>query len=393
MSNNGLKNFIAELSSSLENDTFVKLTLGNYKGTEEHLQKMLVRLAKTKKGIVLMLQYKYTTKDIVKNYPVGEAVELIQKQLENGFRSGHLFTSTNDFQLDIGKRGTRLNKGKPTFQARPELAHDRKKNRLIDQNAYYLKALGITNDRGEILAKQQDKWKQINKFVEILSGLYDRSPLKNKDSLNIVDMGCGKGYLTFAAFSYFRELLPESVKISVTGVDTKNDLVRLSNKIAEAGGLEGLKFVEGTINDFHPENVDILIALHACDTATDDALYKGIISNAEIIVASPCCHREIRSQIKAPEMFKDIMKHQVMKERIAETLTDGIRSLLLEKAGYSTRLFEFVPTEHTPKNNMITASRSTAKDSTKTSDQLDLILKEYGVETQHLHKLLLSERP
>ncbi|MEO7674598.1 MAG: methyltransferase, partial [Pyrinomonadaceae bacterium] len=201
--NENIEKFIEELEKSLAANTFVKMTLGNYKGSEAHLQKIFVRLVDTKKGERLLFQFRYGTRDVVKNLEFGEGVAAARNDLENGFRSGHLFTTESDLQLEIGKRNSRLKPGKPTFSERPAAAHDREKKTLINPNAFYLKTLGIATDSGEIRASQHDKWRQINKFVEILANLVENSSLKDKPGLRIVDMGSGKGYLTFAAYDYF----------------------------------------------------------------------------------------------------------------------------------------------------------------------------------------------
>ena len=207
----------------------------------------------------------------------------------------------------------------------------------------------------------------------------------------MVDMGSGKGYLTFAAYDYFKNT--RGVDISVTGVEAKDDLVGLCNDVARAAEFDGLSFVSGTIDSYHIGNVDILIALHACNTATDDAIYKGIAANASLIVAAPCCHQEIRPQLQSPPMFKDILKHGVMLERVAETVTDGLRSLLLERSGYATKLFEFVSIEHTPKNNMLVGTRLSKPPSPDEFEKQISDIKEfYGIKTQRLETLLRSGR-
>lgn len=379
---------IDELSRSLSANEFVKLTLSNYRGTEPHLQKVAVRLIETKKGRRLFFQYRYDTRDISKNYDIAEAIRQIQHLLSSGFRSGHLFTISKDLQLTVGKRSSRLIAGKPTIKRASTTGHDREKNSLVDENAFYLKALGITTDTGEIRAQQQNKWRQINKYVEILGSLFDKSSLRDKTTLRIVDMGSGKGYLTFAAYDYFANV--RELEVGMTGVETRTDLVELCNEISNAAGFDGLKFIEGTIADFDFSGADMLIALHACDTATDDALYKGIIAKAEIIVAAPCCHKEVRRQIKPPEVLKDILKHGTMLEREAETITDGLRSMLLERSGYSTKVFEFVPVEHTPKNNMIVAIRKHVDDdeTERLQAQIDSVKALYGIREQRLENLL-----
>jgi SAM-dependent methyltransferase len=380
--------FISELKKSLKDETFIKMTLGNYQGADAHLNKLLIRLIKTKKGTRLFFLYRYDTRDTVKNHSFAKGAEIVAKYLGEEFFSGHLFTTKNDLQLEIGKKGkSRLNIAKPTFKSVPSAAHDRKKERLVDPHSFYLRALGITNDGGEVRDKQQDKWRQINKFVEILSKLFENSSLKDREELTIVDMGSGKGYLTFAAYDHFKNT--RGLNVTVTGVDTKENLVTLCNELAATCDFEGLKFVQNSIEDYALERADILIALHACDTATDDAIFKGIAANAELIIAAPCCHREVRPQIKAPEMMRDILRHGIMLERTAETITDGLRALLLEKSGYETKLFEFIATEHTPKNNMIVGTRKTDKDDAeKFGKQIDEIKEFYGIGQQRLESLL-----
>jgi SAM-dependent methyltransferase len=386
-----IEKFVGELARSLHQETFVKLTLGNYKGADEHLQKILVRLVETKKGTRLFFLFRYDTRDTAKNFDFTEGVAKVRASLGKDFFAGHLFTTENDFQIDIGNKGkSRLNTARATFKTKPSVAHDKQKQILVDPHSFYLRALNITTDQGEVRDKQQDKWKQINKFVETLSKLFANSLLKDRRELNIVDMGSGKGYLTFATYDYFKNTLNLDVK--VTGVDTKQELVSLCNDVAESCDFNDLQFVHGWIGDYDLENVDILIALHACNTATDDAIFKGIRADADLIVCSPCCHHEIRPQIKPPALLKDILKHGVMLEREAEIITDGLRALLLEKSGYATKVFEFIATEHTPKNNMIAGTRQNVQvDAGKYEREIADIKSFYGIEHQRLESLLKTQ--
>ena len=383
-----IEKFIAEFARSLDENNFVKMTLGNYRGNDAHLQKLLIRLVETKKGTRLFFLFRQDTRDTAKNFDFTEGVAKVKEFLGTDFFSGHLFTLRNDFQLDIGKKGkSRLNIAKPTFKTKPEVAHDREKQTLVNPNSFYLKALGITTDRGEIRDKQQDKWRQINRFVETLESLVDKSPLAERRELNIVDMGSGKGYLTFAAYDYFKNT--RGVAVKFTGVDTKSELVSIDNDIARASEFENLEFVQDWIGDYDLKEVDILIALHACNTATDDAIFKGIRAEADLIVVAPCCHHEIRPQMKAPDFLGGIFRHGVMLEREAETITDGLRALLLEISGYSTRIFEFISTEHTPKNNMIVGTRAMKDvDTEKIAEQIKTIKNFYGITEQRLGSLL-----
>jgi SAM-dependent methyltransferase len=392
MSIENVEKFISEFARALQEETFVKMSLGNYKGADEHLQKLLMRLIETRKGKRLFFLYRYDTRDTAKNHDYDESVKILRKLLGTDFFSGHLFTVENDFQLDIGRKGkSRLNVAKPTFKTKPALDHDREKKRFVNAGSFYLRALGITTDRGEIRDKQQDKWKQINKFVETLANLFDKSGLKDRTELKIIDMGSGKGYLTFATYDFFKNI--RGLDVKVTGIDTKKELVGLCNDIAQAAEFENLKFVTGWIGDFDVKDVDILIALHACNTATDDAIFKGIKAEADLIVVAPCCHQEIRPQITPPEMLKNILKHGIMLEREAESITDGLRALLLEKSGYQTKLFEFIATEHTPKNNMIVGTKQKKRaDAAKFDEQVRAIKDFYGIKKQRLENLLQNNQ-
>ena len=388
MSKENIEIFINKLAESLREETFVKMTLGNYNGKDVHLQKIILRLIKIKKGIRLFFLYKYNTRDTAKNYNFNEGVRIAGSLLGTEFFSGHLFTIKNDFQLDIGKKGkSRLNTAKPTFLTKPNLDHDKNKKRLINPNSFYLNALGIMNDNGVVRSKQQDKWKQINKFVETLGRLFEKSNLKDRKEIKITDMGSGKGYLTFATYDFFKNNL--GLDVTVTGVDTKSQLVELCNDISKANEFEGLKFTCGDIGSFDLPETDILIALHACNTATDEAMFKGIHANADLIVVAPCCHQEIRRQIVPPEMFEHVLKHGILREREAESITDGLRSLLLEKSGYSTRVFEFISTEHTPKNNMIVGQlNENQKFTGKIEREIEQIKEFYGIKHQRLEQLI-----
>ncbi len=387
---NTINEFIEELRSSIGKRTFVKLTLGNYKGSEPHLQRILARLIETRRGTRVSLQSKYDQREIVKNFAVDEACGIVGGYLENGFRNAHLFTTSGDLQLDIGKRSARINRGKPTFTAAPTTSHDRERTYSVDPGAYYLKALGITNDAGNVRSEQRDKWKQINKFVEVLGGLFERSELQEKRDLQIVDMGSGKGYLTFAAYDHFANKL--GLNVVMTGVDTRADMVTLCNSVAEASDFTGLRFEQGTIEETQVVDADIVIALHACDTATDDAIFKGIAAGADLIVAAPCCHREVRSQMTAPVLLAGVLKHPVLLDRTAETLTDGLRSLALEDRGYSTKMFEFVVTEHTPKNNLLVAVKRPEKTGHRMAEIAE-IRKAFGIGHQRLIDRIASTAP
>jgi SAM-dependent methyltransferase len=232
----------------------------------------------------------------------------------------------------------------------------------------------------------QDKFKQINKYVEIIDGIL--KSVEKDDALSVVDMGSGKGYLTFALYDYLKSR--QNGQIKVTGVEFRPDLVEKCNKIATDSGFDGLSFIKGTIEKAKLPGFDMLIALHACDTATDEAIFRGIKSKAPVIVCAPCCHKQIRKQLKPDNILKEITRHGILEERQAEMLTDTIRALILEAYGYKTRVFEFIATEHTPKNVLIsgTSNNPTTKPNQAVLERVKLLKAQFGVEQHHLEKLL-----
>jgi SAM-dependent methyltransferase len=245
----------------------------------------------------------------------------------------------------------------------------------------------VTNAAGEARPGMVDKLRQIHRFVEILDHLLEESSLREARKLHMVDMGAGKGYLTFAAYAAAQK---RAIDLDLTGVEAREDLVKLTNEVAQRVGFTGLRFVQGQIDSFQPETPpDVLIALHACNTATDDALFRGIGAEAALIVAAPCCHQEVRPQIVPPEVLQDVLRHGILREREAEIVTDAIRALLLEIHGYRANVFEFISPEHTGKNLMISAQRRAAPvDPAPARTRLRELLAFYGIREQRLARLL-----
>ena len=233
------------------------------------------------------------------------------------------------------------------------------------------------------------KWKQINKFVEIFIQAIELSSLPADKPIEVVDFGSGKGYLTFAINDYLQKSLHNHSR--VTGVELRTELVDLCNTAARKLSLAGLDFVCGDITTHAPAQVDVMIALHACDTATDHAIHYGIRAGASIIMCSPCCHKQIRPQMHSPELLKPMLQYGVHLGQQAEMVTDAMRALLLEAHGYSTRVFEFVSLEHTNKNKMILAVKNkTASDNGEVLQQVAALKEFYGIK-EHCLELLLQE--
>jgi SAM-dependent methyltransferase len=384
--------FIALLNKSLIENTFVKLSLANYKGSTEGLKNCYVKRIQIKQEDKLSVTYRYQTKDIVKNYSNSEGADIISGFINQGaFRLATLFSTEFDSVFEYSSKDrTSLKKNKATHLELPSLEHNTQKNRLIVADGKsYLHQLNITDEKGNVNKNAQDKFKQINHYVELLSPLIKNLP--KHQTLEITDMGSGKGYLTFALYDYLTTIL--NVNTKVTGVEFRKDLVELCNSIAKKSNFNQLNFVEGSIKEYDSKNTNVLIALHACDTATDDAIYKGITANADLIVVAPCCHKQIRREIekhKTKNELDFLLKHGIFLERQAEMLTDGLRSLILEYFGYSTKVFEFISDAHTPKNVMIVAEKKA-----KTEAQKESILKKikdskdfFGIEFHQLEKLM-----
>ena len=348
--------FAARLEESVRAGTFARLTLGKPRGSDPTLQKVLIRPVTLKSGPHLSFVWRHDTRDLTKNLPPAEAVREISRLLGSVFHSGHLATTQQSVQLEFNKKGEpRLSLGRSASPF-PDTAHDREKPRLLPLTSQeWLGALGVTNANGAVREGMADKHRQIHKFVELLSHLVADAPLPHDRPVEIADMGCGKGYLTFATHDWFEAVAQYSAR--VCGVEARAELVELCNRLAHDTGRPKLSFVRGTITDAILPPPDILIALHACDTATDDALARGIAARAALLVVAPCCQKEVRPQLTAPPVLAPVLRHGIWQERHAEFATDALRALLLEWAGYDTKVFEFISLEHTAKNLMIGAVR------------------------------------
>lgn len=389
--------FTAALKESLVANTFVKVSFGNYKGEEEALKQLLIRKVVIKRADKLAFTYRYKTRDVVKNYEITEAVALMTEYLNDGFKIATLFTTGKDMILE------ELNNGKSVFKEiaastkeAPSEGHDKAKNRLIKPDSKpYLAELKITDTDGKVFKNAQDKFKQINHYIEILSSLIKELP--EGTIKKVADMGSGKGYLTFALYDYLHSVLKQNPE--VIGIEYRQDMVDLCNAVAQKSAFGELNFIQGTIEDYDAENVNLLIALHACDTATDDAIFKGIKANAELIVVAPCCHKQIRREIEKNKVKNDVSfltKYGIFLERQAEMVTDGIRALVLEYFGYKTKVFEFISDAHTPKNVLVVGvkkaeSSKTKAESEKRAEILQKIKESkayFGIEYHHLERLL-----
>ncbi len=384
--------FSEKINTSVENGEFIKLIISNKRNKTSDLNKIIVSPVEIKKGFRLSFLYNYKTQDITKNYKLEESQNLIFNELKENFLNVELFTANEVIRLFFSLKNNKpkIKISEPTFKPAVNLNHDRKKHKRIElKHNIWLKELGITTSEGVIKKDMHDKYRQINKYLEVIENMIIKKT--SGKNLRIYDAGSGKGYLTFALYDYLKNNLKNETRI--TGIEFREELVDTCNKISEKAKFENLNFVQGTIIDSNIKKVDVFIALHACDTATDEAIYKGIKANAQFIVAAPCCQKQIRKEMNVTNAMHSLMKHGILKERQAVILTDGLRALLLEANGYKTKVFEFISTEHTPKNIMIVAEKSKNKpDKDAVLKNIDEIKKMFGIEFHYLEKLLNENR-
>lgn len=378
--------FKEKVSQSVAEQTLIKLVLSKKRQRSSTLKNLIVTIVKLKSEFKLNFVYRNLTNDITKNHSFEEGLKLIFQALDKDFFYADLFTTTETYQLLRNKKGNvRLTMTSNSEEKETSFEHDKSKNRLISiQKNMYLQELGITDKDWEVKKAMISKYKQINKYIEILDPEINKLDLP--ETLKIIDMGSGKGYLTFALYDYLQSTL--KLNPHIVGVEFRQNLVDLSNEIAQKVGFKNLSFEAGTIEEANIEELTILIALHACDTATDEAIFKGIKANADLIVVAPCCHKQIRKSFEVKDDLSPIGKHGILVERQAEIVTDAIRALIMEAFGYKTKVFEFISTEHTAKNLMIIGRKVKGKsDKSGIYKQIEALKKVYHIEEHELELL------
>jgi hypothetical protein len=407
--------FFDALAGGLADGSVVRIVLGKPVAKDEDLERVTARPLVLRGEPCLSFVYKHRTRDVTRNEPLALAQETLAALVGTRFAHAHLFTRDAELQLMMSRKGrytlhrARAGKAADATQAAVAAAHDddvpaaeaaqhdRQKHRYLGLDTPFLAALGVTTARHELVPAMARKWKQINKFVEVMAHALESAGLGADAPLNVVDFGAGKGYLTFALHDYLRRQAAGAPRaLDVVGVELRPDLVRLCNDAVARCGLEGLRFEAGDVSSFVPERLDVMIALHACDTATDHALATGIRGGAAIIMCSPCCHKEVRPQMQLPPLLKPMLQHGIHLGQQAEMVTDGLRALLLEANGYDAQVFEFVALEHTSKNKMILAVRRRERPDAPRAlarraqllAQVDEIKRFYGIREQALERLL-----
>ena len=377
----------------LASDTFIRAVFsGEQKGSSVQWMKVVVRPVELKGQVHLQFSYFDEKQDITKNY-LDETDSKLEELLDLPFRNIFIESGAGNVQVNFTKKGKVLvSKSKPS-ETSADLSHDRQKNKLLtDENAVpFLKAVGIMTQDGRIKADMQRKYKQINEFLRLVDETASLST-ESGQSFHVIDFGCGNAYLTFAIYFYLRDIL--KLEAHVTGVDVNEDLIERHKQKVTSLGWEHLSFQVGYIADYKTDRPpDMVIALHACDTATDDAIAQGIIWNSRFIISAPCCQHDLQEQmarIDLPDQLASVFQDGIFFERMGDILTDTFRATILRIMGYRTDVTQFVPIEHTAKNLMIRAAKTSQLGNERWVEQYQKLKSFWGV-IPYLEQLLDEE--
>ena len=328
---------------------------------KEKISKARIRPVMLKNRLFFQCTSYVGTKVLHENYTKEEVIRYILEYFGNTFRQIEIMTPGMQVTGLSSKRGSVMLKKKHMVQYEgpkgvTSLSHNRKKKYLIEEgnDVPFMEDLGVMTHEGKIVRAKYDKFKQINRFLELIEDIVPKLPTDRR--IQIIDFGCGKSYLTFAMYYYLKVV--RNYDLSIVGLDLKEDVIEHCNQLSERYGYDHLKFVCGDISTYNETNeVDMVVTLHACDTATDYALAKAVKWKASVILSVPCCQHELNGQIQSA-LLAPVFKYGLLQERISALLTDGIRANLLEQQGYDVQVLEFIDMQHTPKNILIRAVRS-----------------------------------
>ena len=337
-----------------DQNNFVRAVLsGRRRNMQTEYERIDIRPVQLKDGLRLQLILSEEKQDTTKN--VGIETEKILELLNSGYANILVEFTTGSYSLRVTKKGEALiHEAKGVFER--SVSHDRTKERLLDASDPFLIEVGISDHKGSIKPSMQDKYRQVEEFLRILEPALP----EKKEKLSIVDLGCGHAYLTFATHQYLRK---SGIDAHVIGIDVRENSRDRNNAIAKKLGItDSIEFRAEEISETKIESADIAIALHACDTATDDAIAWGVQHGVQLLLIAPCCHHDLQVQIQdIPEPWPMLTRHGIMRERLGDLLTDSFRTQILKLLGYRVDAIEFVGGEHTPRNLMIRATKTGAK--------------------------------
>jgi len=390
-----LERFWQLCERALREDPGLELQLSAPTAPAGDLQRLLLRPVQLKQGPALQVVFRHATKDLTRNLAPAEVLALLQAHLGPLLRAARLQGAEGHWQLDFNRKGRArlVQHAKAAVPAAAAAAaHNREKPRWLHLEEPVWQALGLAqigrSGQVELVPAMARKWRQINHFVEIFDAGLRAAGISPGQSVRVADFGCGKAYLTFAVHEHLRR---GGWQPQVRGVELRQELVDQTEAIARRLGLEGLSFSQGDVGHEQVQPLDVMMALHACDTATDHALHHGLRAGARLILSAPCCHKQLRGQLQPPGVLRPLFKHGVHLGQEAEMLTDGLRALLLESQGYDTQVFEFIALEHTQKNKMIQAVRKAQPSEERqqqAAEQVRALKDFWGVREQALERLL-----
>lgn len=356
-----------------------KIILSNPKNKDIEYKKIVVRKIRLKDELVYQFEKFTQTQAFHENVTEEDCLHKLEEYLQDQFKQCDAYTEVKTYVIKISKKGKVMVSSKVLSQTKNVNieAHNKKKRYLLEEGTCIppLIDLNVFTKEGKVVQSMYDKYKQINRFIEMI----DDCITPDMKQLNIIDFGCGKSYLTFILYYYLVEV--KQLKVNMVGLDLKKDVIKKCNDIADKYGYENLKFEVGNIDGYQTTfDVDMVITLHACDTATDHALYNAIKWNAKMIFSVPCCQHEVNAQIQSDE-FSIMTKYGLLKERMSAILTDEIRANLLESQSYKVQVLEFIDIAHSPKNILLRCIKSdkiSEKKKYKAKKEVEILLDKFN---------------
>ena len=378
-----LNNAVAQLDQRIKSEHFVRAVLsGRRRNMQTEYERIDIKPVLIKEEIKWQIISSDGKKDITKNVEIDfNFTEL----LISGYANLQVDTQSESYQVRISKKDKALVSVSKVKLSR-DLSHDRKKQRMLLESNQVFKALDMSDLLGRIKPSKMDKYKQVDEFLRLISQTLDSDLLK-QDEISVVDLGCGHAYLTFAVGEFLKD---KYKKVSILGVDERDESKEHNEKVALKLKVEA-KFIAAKIADTPNQAVDIAIALHACDTATDDAIYWAVKNNAKVIMAAPCCMHDLQTQVtQAPEPWGLLTKYGLVSERLIDLITDSLRAQILKLLGYRVDIVEFIGGEHTARNILIRAVKTNQSASDIDKDRYQQMLTQWQIKP-YLAKLLGSE--
>ena len=367
------------LCSVFDGGRLIKIVFADRRRKSTEYRKITMRPVTIKGEYMYQAEYHYDKKVTHRNIPYYQGVDFACDVITSDFKQINILAEDEDIQILAAKPDNPRITRRPAGRTAASLSHDNTKNYILEDGrpCDFLIALGVMSENGKVFKKHYSKFRQINRYLEIADDSFGHLPSDGR--LRIIDFGCGKSYLTFALYHYLKLIKERDVEI--IGLDLKEDVIRFCNDTAKRLGYDGLTFLTGDIADFQSTGADMVVTLHACDTATDFALINAVKWHSKVILSVPCCQHELFSQIKN-DVDEPMLKHGIIRDKFTELLTNGLRGLRLEAAGYDVSMIEFTSLEHTSKNVMIKAVYNDSKSSSakkKASQEYEALKKTYNV--------------